>query len=36
MFKYELSIPVEITYGEELSEKNLCSLINTKMHEFWT
>lgn len=33
MFKYQLSIPVEITYGNELSEKNLCSLINTKMHE---
>lgn len=33
MFKYELSIPVKITYGDELSERNLCSLINTKMHE---
>ena len=33
MFKYQLSIPVDITYGDELSEKNLCSLINTKMHE---
>lgn len=33
MFKYKLSIPAEITYGDELSEKNLCSLINTKMHE---
>lgn len=33
MFKYKLSIPVEITYGDELSEKNLCSLINTKMHK---
>lgn len=33
MFKYQLFIPVKITYGDELSEKNLCSLINTKMHE---
>lgn len=33
MFKYQLTIPVDITYGDELSEKNLCSLINSKMHE---
>ena len=36
MFKYKLSIPAEITYGDELSEKNLCSLIDTKMHQLPT